>query len=130
MVALAAVAAPAVWGQAPKIPPAKLVPALSVFVMPITTSQGRDPFYPESNRPYEENKPHSVVEESAIAVKGVSVEHGRVLVIINNHTFAVGDEGDVLTTTGRAHLRLAEIRSKSVIIEINGRRRELSTVLK
>jgi len=131
-VALAAAAAPVVLGQAPKAAPAKPapVPAHADFVMPLNPSQGRDPFYPESTRPYEENKPANPADENAITVKGVSREHGHVLVIINNHTFALGDEGEVLTSSGRVHLRLAEIRAESVVIEMNGRRRELTTVLK
>ena len=52
------------------------------------------------------------------------------MVIINNHTFALGDEGDVQTTSGRVHIRLAEIRATSVVIEVNGSRRELSTAIK
>jgi len=42
------------------------------------------------------------------------------LAIINNHTFAVGDEGDVLTTSGRVSLRCLEIHPDYVIVEING----------
>ena len=48
------------------------------------------------------------------------------MAIINNHTFAVGDEGDVRTANGEVHLRCVEIRAGVVVIEINGTRRELT----
>jgi hypothetical protein len=130
MVALAA-SAPAVFGDSPKPAPAKPVPARSVFVMPASVRDGRDPFFPESARPYEDAMAAKrTVDATAFSVKGISTEHGRSMVIINNHTFAVGDEGDVLTTSGRMHIRLAEIRPGVAVIEVNGVRRELSTVNK
>ena len=116
----------------PSKTPANSAPPRSVFVMPLSAREGRDPFYPDSNRVYEENSTSQqhAIDENSFAVKGRSVEHGRAMVIINNHTFALGDEGDVLTTGGRVHIRLAEIHANSVVIEVNGARRELSTVLK
>ena len=45
--------------------------------------------------------------------------------IINNHTFAQGDEGDVLTSQGRVHLECIEIKANSVVIEYGGQRHEL-----
>lgn len=126
-----AAAAPAVFGEPARVAPPKPVPARSVFVMPASARDGRDPFFPESTRPYEENKAANapVDLENAFKVHGTSTERGRVMVIINNHTFALGDEGDVLTTGGRMHIRLAEIRAHSVVIEVNGTRRELSTAI-
>lgn len=125
------VAAP-VFGQPPKVPPAKPVAAHSTFTIPATSADGRDPFFPDSLRPYEETSAaQHKLEANAFKIKGLSREHGRAMVIINNHTFAVGDEGDVLTTAGRVHLRLIEIHGNdTVIIEVNGTRRELSTVNK
>ena len=131
IVTLAAACAPAVFGDQPKAEPVKPAPARSVFVMPTNAREGRDPFYPESARPYEDNPAakHSITENS-FSVKGLSVEHGHPMVIINNHTFAIGDEGDVLTTAGRVHIHLSEIRPNAVVIEVNGLRRELPIGLK
>ena len=42
------------------------------------------------------------------------------MAIINNHTFAVGDEGDVITPSGRVHLRCIDIQPGTVVIEVNG----------
>jgi hypothetical protein len=50
---------------------------------------------------------------------------GHRLVIINNHTFAAGDEGDVVTSVGRLHLTCIQIKTNSVVIEIGGVRNEL-----
>jgi hypothetical protein len=131
IVALATACAPVVFGDQPKAEPAKPAPARSVFVMPATAHEGRDPFYPESARPYEENTTAKhAVDENSFSVKGLSYEHGHSMVIINNHTFAIGDEGDVLTAAGRVHIHLSEIRPNAVVIEVNGLRRELPIGLK
>ena len=99
--------------------------------MPANAREGRDPFFPTSSRPYEAAiaSQTNLVENSFI-VKGVSIEHGRTMVIINNHTFALGDEGDVLTPSGHVHIRLAEIRTNSVIIDVKGTRKEIIFVSK
>jgi hypothetical protein len=65
------------------------------------------------------------VEISALTVKGFSGTPGHRFVIINNHTFGVGDEGDVITPSGRVHVRCTEVHSDYVAIEVNGQRREL-----
>ena len=98
--------------------------------MPAGQNEGRDPFFPESTRPYEDNvvakKTTNTVEmANAFVIKGSSLENGHAMVIINNHTFAVGDEEDVLTPNGRVHVRLVEIRGGTVVIEANGTRHEL-----
>ena len=122
---------PAVWAAPPKAAPAKPAPALSVFVIPASASDGRDPFFPESTRPYEDSAASKrALDATAFTVKGMSFEHGRPMVIINNHTFAIGDEGDVLTANGRTHIRLIDIKSTVVTIEVNGSRRELNAGLK
>ena len=125
--ALAAAGAPAVLGEPPK---AAANPApRSVFVMPTSPHEGRDPFFPQSSRPYEDAtpaKPTQAPVGNFFTVKGLSIENGHTMVIINNHTFAVGDEDDVMTPGGRVHLRLIEIRDDVVEIEADGTRRELS----
>jgi hypothetical protein len=131
LVALIASSAPVVFGEPPKAAPAKPVPAQSVFVMPTSYRDGRDPFFPNSIRPYESNPTSKhTVDTTTFTVRGLSVEGGHSMVIINNHTFGVGDSGDVLASTGRVHLHVIEIRSDAVVIEVNGNRRELSTALK
>lgn len=107
--------------------PAPVVTARSVFTQPASGRDGRDPFFPESTRVFETTQAATVhvVEINNLTVKGFSIVRGRPMVIINNHSFMVGDEGDVLVTGGRAHLRCLEILSSKVIVEVNGAHHEI-----
>ena len=100
----------------------------SVFVLPANPKEGCDPFFPTSTRPYEEavSKMPMVADLTSLVLKGISSSPEHRLVIINNHTFGVGDEGDVLTAHSRIHIRCIEIKDKSVVIESCGQRHELS----
>jgi len=99
----------------------------SAFALPSTSKEGRDPFFPDSTRPYETvavANPRAT-DITALVLRGFSGSMGQRLVIINNHTFATGDEGDVITPLGRIHLSCIEIKTNSVVIEVGGQRREL-----
>jgi predicted small secreted protein len=99
----------------------------SVFILPTSPKDGRDPFYPESTRTLD-STPATVhtVEISSLRVPGISGTPGHLLAIINNHTFAVGDEGEVLTATGRVNLRCLEIQPNFVLVEVNGQVHRIS----
>jgi hypothetical protein len=99
----------------------------SIFILPSSPSEGRDPFFPDSTRPYKVAVAANprVVDVNSLVVKGFSGSVDHRLVIINNHTFAAGDEGDVVTPAGRIHLSCIEIRTNSVVIEVGGQRHEL-----
>jgi hypothetical protein len=98
-------------------------PAKSIFLMPANPNEGRDPFFPNSMRPYQDSSSHQrVVDLTSLQIKGYSEIAGRKYVIINNHTFAEGDEGDVLTPGGRVHLRCLAVSVDSVLVESNGAR--------
>ncbi len=102
-------------------PPTGSAQIQSVFIMPTSSKDGRDPFFPESTRTVDAMAAAShIVEITSLKVPGISGTPGHLLAIINNHTFAVGDEGDVLTTSGRVSLRCLEIHTDYVIVEING----------
>jgi len=113
--------------------PVELVIAQSVFVLPSGPSEGKDPFYPRSSRPYASFvlTRTNAVAAPAVAVSaelhlnGISGTAARPLAIINNRTFEVGEEGDVYSNIGRARIRCIEIRPDSVIIQIGGERRML-----
>lgn len=99
----------------------------SVFIQPATPLQGRDPFFPYSKRPYESARPAQKpgADVSMLMVKGfVGTGPGR-SAVINNHAFRAGEEGDVLTTAGRMHLRCIMVTEDSVVIESDGERHEL-----
>jgi hypothetical protein len=127
---VAAVAADKTDAPAAKPAPAKpasVVAARSVFTQPASVRDGRDPFFPESTRIFETIQAATVhvVEINNLTVKGYSIVRGRPMVIINNHSFMAGDEGDVLVTGGRAHLRCLQILSSKVIVEVNGAHHEI-----
>jgi hypothetical protein len=116
------VAAPANQSQS-----AKTNSLRSVFILPANPREGRDPFFPKSNRPYEAamTATNSTVEATALVVKGVSGTSDHRLVIINNHTFAAGDTADVITDRGRIRVHCVEIKPHSVVIEIGNQYHEL-----
>jgi len=99
----------------------------SVFVLPNNPKDGRDPFFPETTRTMDMT-PAAVhtVEISSLKVPGISGPPGHLLAIINNHTFAVGDEGDVLTPAGRVNLRCLEINPSYVLVLVNGQVHRIS----
>ena len=68
----------------------------------------------------------SGIESVSLVFRGISGPETHPFAIINNHTFAQGDEGDVLTMQGRVHLRCIEIRRNSVVVEYGGQRHELT----
>jgi len=107
----------------------KTIPApvkiTSTFIVPAGTKEGRDPFFPESTRTFEAmmaaSQTNRTAEITSLKVPGISGTSGNLLAIINNHTFAVGDEGDVLTPNGRVHLKCLQIAPTYVVVEVNGR---------
>jgi hypothetical protein len=118
---LSAAAAPPAKTAAPEAAPR------SVFAIPTKPAEGRDPFFPASMRPYESvqaAQPH-VVEISSLVLKGISGPPGNRLAIINNRTFAVDDEQDLVTSQGRIRVRCVEINNTSVVVESAGQRQEL-----
>lgn len=102
----------------------------SLFIVPANAKEGRDPFFPESTRAFEAvmaaSQTNRTAEITSLKVPGISGESGHLLAIINNHTFAVGDEGDVLTTSGRIHLRCIEIQPTYIVVEVSGQRHRIS----
>lgn len=112
---------------APTIPSNKTETPHSIFTLPSRPSEGRDPFFPNSTRPYEVAAAviPQVADIKSLVLRGFSGTLDHRLVIINNHTFAAGDEGDVITSTGHLHLRCIEIRTNSVVVEVGGQFHEL-----
>ena len=107
------------------------VPIRSVFVIPNNPSEGCDPFFPTSSRPYASAQVVQVVptaDISSLVLKGVSGPANARLAIINNRTFAVGDEQDIITATGRIRVRCVEINDTAVVVESAGERHELKYI--
>jgi len=126
--ALAALAIGTMAAAADNKPATAATGIRSVFVLPSSTKEGRDPFFPESTRVADAlaqaaaTKP---VDITTLTVRGISGTSGHLLAIINNHTFAVGEEADMQTSSGRTHVRCVEIHTDSVLVEINGQMRRL-----
>jgi hypothetical protein len=109
----------------------------SRFVLPQTPAEGKDPFFPESLRPYpappapavtnrlQAPTPAPVTVAADLRLQGISGPPQRRLAIINTRTFAVGEEEDVPTSTGRARVRCLEINADSVVVQVGQQRREL-----
>lgn len=111
-------------GLAPE--PAATTSPQSVFVMPASPKEGCDPFFPNSTRPYNTAGPVTQnVEWTSLKLAGVSGSPDHRLVIINNNTFAEGDEQDVSVPGGRIHVSCLKISPRSVLIKVAGQTHEL-----
>jgi len=121
LLALAASLTVATKGRAEDHAPAGSVHVQSTFIVPVTSRDGRDPFFPESTRVAEvPTTATRTVEISSLKVPGIFGAPGHLLAIINNHTFAAGDEGDVKAAAGTVHIRCLEISADHVLVEMNG----------
>lgn len=98
------------------------VPVQSFFTLPSSPSEGRDPFYPNSMRPYEDalSKVKRPADLTSLEIKGFSNIGNQRYVIINNHTFGAGDEGDVITPQGRIHIKCLNVGTDTVMVESAG----------
>jgi hypothetical protein len=104
---------------------AKLEAQQSVFAYPNNPSEGRDPFFPGSTRVYDTNpaKLSQGPSLTELVLKSILGTPPRVFAIINNHTFASGDDEDVTTKSGqRLHIRCVGINPKAgtATVEANG----------
>jgi hypothetical protein len=112
--------------------PAEPEPPKSVFNNPANPQQGKDPFFPQSTRrlpappqvvsPGTTNQPVVVVD---LDLKGISGAANRRLAIINNRTFEVGEEREVVSTSGHVRVTCKEIKDDSVRVLVNGQERIL-----
>lgn len=99
----------------------------SVFIMPANPGEGHDPFFPDSGRVYESAPtPQSSNLAETLTVKGVTRMAGLYFVIIGNHTYGDGDEGEVKTSGGSVHIHVVKINANSCVVEVNGQRHELT----
>jgi hypothetical protein len=108
-----------------------LPPPQSVFVVPKTPTEGKDPFFPSSSRVYTADNPvrqkDPVASVGDLALKGISGTAAEPLAIINSTTFTTGEESDVITAAGRMRVRCLEINmvKGTVLVQMGGERREL-----
>ena len=115
---------PVVMQAGNKVPPPP-AQTRSVFIIPTNPKEGRDPFFPESTRVFDQmataSRTNQAVVLPPLTVLGISGTPGNLLAIINNHTFAAGDEGDVLTAAGnKVHIRCVAVGENHVNVLVNG----------
>jgi hypothetical protein len=111
--------------------PLQVESAKSVFVVPHTPTQGKDPFFPLSTRLFstavitqqQTNKVVSVPID--LQLRGISGPSDHRLAIINTSTFETGEERDLRTRAGRVRVRCVEISEDSVVVQTGGERRVL-----
>ena len=133
--ALAAPAAPAAGSPAPAPgvstnagPAAALAAPVpqSVFIVPTSPKQGRNPFFPRStfNTPAAQPKPE-VVDTSQVVLNGLT-SPPRATAMINGRTFETGESGEIRLRNGaRVLVRCLEIRADAVVAVIGAQRCEL-----
>jgi hypothetical protein len=115
-------------------PPVVATPSVprSVFNQPASPKEGRDPFFPGSTRLFASMvipKANSN-DLSSLVIRGKSGASDHPLVIINDVTFAVGDERDVITPQGRIRIHCLQIVGDLAVIEVNGQHHDLRFELK
>ena len=98
----------------------------SVFEIPSSLKEGHDPFFPNSTRFIKRAPTPKPVEGPVVLeFKGVSGTADRPLAIINNRTFAVGEEQDVTTANGKVKVMCLEIDGLKVKVRAQGTTQEL-----
>jgi len=102
---------------------------LSVFVVPSSTTEGKNPFYPRSTMGMEQPKiprPAPVFDSSSLVLNGITSKP-KPSAMINSRTFEPGEEGEVkLAAGGKMLVRVEEIHDDAVVVLVNGNvRREL-----
>ncbi|HKQ40659.1 MAG TPA: hypothetical protein VJ063_21505 [Verrucomicrobiae bacterium] len=104
--------------------PGQSSPFISVFSD--NRSYGKDPFFPKSRR--REIAPvvatNLVLQPGELppgmVLKGLSGTKDKPLAIINNYTFAEGEEGEVRVGHQIYRIKVVEIKERAVVISVNG----------
>ena len=117
-------------------PPAEVVIPKSIFVT--NDVAGKDPFFPNSERRKltvdpnggQGEKTPKPVGAGALRLLGITTDSaGKRIALINNLTFAKGEELEVRAEGGKLKLRCIEIREKSVVVAIVGQSEQHELVL-
>jgi hypothetical protein len=101
----------------------------SIFIIPVSSKEGRDPFFPDSTHVYTANAAKTKATQTAgnLTFK-LGVLSPKFATIINgsaSRTLAAGEETEFNASGGPYRIKCLEIKAESVVIEINGERREL-----
>jgi hypothetical protein len=99
----------------------------SVFTIPATLKEGRDPFFPNSKpeMPAIVPKPGMDWDAATFVLNGITSPPRRTA-MINGRTFEVGEEGEVRLPSGsKVLIKCVEIGNSTAAIMVGGQRREL-----
>ena len=102
-------------------------PPLSVFVIPASPKEGRNPFFPKSNRdlPDPTTKQPDRIETYPILLNGLTGTPRRTA-MINSRTFEIGERADIRLPNGsKISIECLEIRDDAAVIKVGEQRREL-----
>jgi hypothetical protein len=112
--------------QTPLPPQASPAPAPFISAFNVTPGYGKDPFFPNSGRlkanPVIKTNialPHGELP-AGMVLKGISGTKDKPLAIINNYTFAEGEEADLRVGLGVYRVKVIEIKERSVMVSVNG----------
>jgi len=103
----------------------------SVFIIPATPEEGKDPFFPHSTRLFNTvvipvtHTNRSTPIPVDLHLRGISGTPDHRLAIINTSTFEAGEERDMRTNAGQVRVRCVEINPDSVVVQTAGERRVL-----
>lgn len=106
----------------------------STFVIPASSQEGRDPFYPNTTRSPAGGdageKGAAASGAFALELKGLSGVPGNRLAMISaggvtTRTLAEGETSEIPTKSGKVSVRCLQIKSKSVVVEAGGSIKEL-----
>jgi hypothetical protein len=96
----------------------------SVFIIPTTPGNGRNPFFPNSRR-YDPKPNANPIDANAIVLNGIT-SPPKPTAMINGRTFEEGETGDIKLRNGsRLAIVCVEIGLNSAVVEVNGQKREL-----
>jgi hypothetical protein len=95
-----------------------------------TPGFAKDPFFPKSTRHAPPAKTNSTEVAPAninvLSLKGISGPTNHRLAIINNRTFAAGEEADMKVQGQSYHIKCVEVRDDGVLVIVNGQSQKLS----
>jgi hypothetical protein len=97
----------------------------STFTWPDNKQQGRDPFYPKSEYPFQRAKPATPQTPVPVApqtvdlkLSGISGTPEHRLCIINNKTFEQGEEREVPVGSSRINIHVVKIEADMVTVQV------------
>jgi len=99
----------------------------SVFVIPASPKDGRNPFFPQSAQVVAQpTKRDAPLDPSLFVLNGITPSGPKRTAMINGRTFEAGESGEVRLPSGSKMLiKCEEIRADTVVILVDGQRRDL-----